>query len=65
MNDPYEVAPDIYVLPSYATVPGVGVLPNNVFLLLGEEPVRCKRGRVDPAPFRPPNYCLPTRGISA
>ena len=41
---PYEVAQDIYVLPSPVTIPGVGVLPNNAFLVLGEEPMLVDTG---------------------
>lgn len=44
MNDPYRVAEDIYVLPSHVSIPGVGSLPVNAFLLLGKEPVLVDTG---------------------
>jgi glyoxylase-like metal-dependent hydrolase (beta-lactamase superfamily II) len=44
MNDPYRVTEDIYVLPSHFSIPGVGVLPVNAFLLLGIEPVLVDTG---------------------
>lgn len=44
MNDPYRVAEDTYVLPSHFSIPGVGVLPVNAFLLLGEEPLLVDTG---------------------
>lgn len=44
MNAPYQVAPDIYILPSYAAIPGVGILPVNAFLVTGEEPLLVDTG---------------------
>ncbi len=44
MRDSYEVAPGIHVLPSQATIPGVGILPVNAFLVLGTEPLLVDTG---------------------
>jgi glyoxylase-like metal-dependent hydrolase (beta-lactamase superfamily II) len=44
MNEPYPVAEDTYILPSYLSIPMVGVLAVNAFLLLGEEPVLVDTG---------------------
>jgi flavorubredoxin len=44
VNDPYQVAPDIYVLPSFAAIPEVGVLPVNAFVVLGDEPLLVDTG---------------------
>jgi flavorubredoxin len=52
MNQPYEVAPDTYILPSHVTVPGVGILPNNAFVVLGDEPLLIDTGlRAESAEF--------------
>ncbi len=44
MNDPYQVAEDVYILPSHISIPMVGVLAVNAFLLLGVEPVLVDTG---------------------
>jgi Metallo-beta-lactamase superfamily len=44
MNEPIRVTEDIYALPAHVTIPGVGVLPVNAFLILGEEPVLVDTG---------------------
>jgi flavorubredoxin len=44
MNEPYEAAPDIFVLPTFLSVPGVGFLPVNSFVILSEEPVLVDTG---------------------
>jgi hypothetical protein len=44
MDRPFEVAPDIYVLPSFVAIPAVGYLPVNAFLFAGDEPVLVDTG---------------------
>ena len=44
MDAPYEGSSDVYVLPTNITIPGVGVLPINAFLLMAEEPVLVDTG---------------------
>ena len=44
MNKPYQVTPDIYVLPSFFSIPGIGTLPVNAFVILAEEPVLVDTG---------------------
>jgi flavorubredoxin len=44
MNEPYNAAPDISVLPTFFRVPGMGVLPINAFVILSEEPVLVDAG---------------------
>lgn len=44
MNEPHRVSEDTYILPSHFAIPGVGVLPVNAFLILGEEPVLVDTG---------------------
>jgi hypothetical protein len=39
MDALYQAAPDVHVLPANLTLPGVGVLPVNAYLLMAEE--RC------------------------
>jgi len=46
MFEPYQVAPDIEVLPSYFPIPGLGILPINVFVLRAAEPVLVDTGLV-------------------
>ena len=42
--DPYQVGPDIYVLPAYFPIPGMGVIAINAFVIKGEEPVLVDTG---------------------
>ena len=52
MDAPYHAAPDVHVLPANLTLPGVGVLPANAYLLMAEEPVLIDTGiRVDTEDF--------------
>ena len=44
MDSPYQGAPDVHVLPSDVSLPGVGVLPINAFVLMAEEPVLVDTG---------------------
>jgi hypothetical protein len=44
MDVPYQAAPDVHVLASSVTLPGVGVLPINAYVLLAEEPVLIDTG---------------------
>ena len=44
MNEPHRVSEDTYILPSHFAIPGVGVLPVNAFLILGEEPLLVDTG---------------------
>jgi glyoxylase-like metal-dependent hydrolase (beta-lactamase superfamily II) len=44
MDAPYQAAPDVHVLPSHLPLPGIGVLPINAYVLLGEEPVLIDTG---------------------
>jgi flavorubredoxin len=44
MEQPYEAAPDIDVLPMYFPIPGFGSLPINAFVLKGQEPVLIDTG---------------------
>ena len=46
MFDPYGVAPDIHVVPSYFPIPGLGVVPVNAFVLQAAEPVLVDTGLV-------------------
>lgn len=39
MDAPYQAVPDVHVLPTNVTLPGVGVLPINAYVLHAEEPV--------------------------
>ncbi len=40
MDNPYQAAPDVHVLPTNLPLPGAGlVLPVNAYVLLSEEPV--------------------------
>jgi flavorubredoxin len=44
MELPFEVAQDVYVLPSWFEVPGLGLLAINAFLLAGREPILVDTG---------------------
>ncbi|MDQ3680142.1 MAG: MBL fold metallo-hydrolase [Actinomycetota bacterium] len=44
MDAPYQAAPDVHVLPTNLSLPGVGVLPVNAYVLLAEEPVLIDAG---------------------
>lgn len=44
MDAPYQSAPDVHVFPANLSLPGVGVLPINAFLLMAEEPVLIDTG---------------------
>jgi flavorubredoxin len=44
MDDPYQGAPDVHVLPANLPLPGVGVLPINAYVLMAEEPVLIDSG---------------------
>lgn len=46
MLEPYEVTPDIHVVPSYFPIPGLGILPVNAFVLKAAEPVLVDTGLV-------------------
>lgn len=46
MFEPYQVAPDVTVLPSYFPIPGLGILPINAFVLRATEPVLVDTGLV-------------------
>ena len=39
MDEMYQGAEDVHVLPANLSLPGMGVLPVNAFLLMAEEPV--------------------------
>jgi glyoxylase-like metal-dependent hydrolase (beta-lactamase superfamily II) len=40
----YQGAPDVHVFPAYLSLPGIGVLPVNAYLLMAEEPVLIDSG---------------------
>lgn len=44
MLEPYKAGPDVYVLPTDVSIPGVGHLPVNAFVLLAEQPVLIDSG---------------------
>lgn len=44
MENPYQPAPDVHVLPSAVVVPGVGVITANAFVLSSEQPVLIDTG---------------------
>jgi len=46
MFPPYKAAKDIYVLPAYFPIPGLGIIPVNAFLLKSAEPVLIDTGLV-------------------
>ena len=52
MDEPYQASPDVHVRPSNFSLPGVGVVPTNAYVLLAEEPVLVDTGiAVDRAEF--------------
>ncbi len=44
MEKCYQAAPDIFVIPSSFTIPGMGVIPANAFVLKAKEPVLVDTG---------------------
>ena len=44
MNKPYQVSPDITVLPAHFPIPGAGFLPVNAFVIKAEEPILVDTG---------------------
>jgi glyoxylase-like metal-dependent hydrolase (beta-lactamase superfamily II) len=44
MDSPYQGSSDVHVLPTNLTLPGVGVLPINAYLIMAEEPVLIDSG---------------------
>jgi glyoxylase-like metal-dependent hydrolase (beta-lactamase superfamily II) len=44
MDTPYQVGPDIHVLPTSLPLPGVGILPVNAYVIRTEEPVLVDSG---------------------
>jgi glyoxylase-like metal-dependent hydrolase (beta-lactamase superfamily II) len=44
MDQPYRGADDVHVFPANLTLPGMGVLPVNAYLLMAEEPVLIDTG---------------------
>lgn len=44
MDSPYQGAPDVHVFPANLSLPGLGVLPINAYLLMAEEPVLIDTG---------------------
>lgn len=44
MDAPYQGSSDVYVFPANLSLPGVGVLPVNAYLLMAEEPVLIDTG---------------------
>jgi glyoxylase-like metal-dependent hydrolase (beta-lactamase superfamily II) len=44
MDKPYQVAPDIHVLPAHLPIPGMGFLPVNAFVIKAREPVLVDTG---------------------
>ena len=44
MNTPYQVIPDINVLPAHFPIPGAGFLPINAFVIKSKEPVLVDTG---------------------
>ncbi len=44
MDSPYQGSPDVHVFPANLSIPGVGVLPINAYLLMAEEPVLIDTG---------------------
>lgn len=44
MDQLYQSAPDVHVLPASLTLPGIGVLPVNAFVLMSEQPVLIDTG---------------------
>jgi glyoxylase-like metal-dependent hydrolase (beta-lactamase superfamily II) len=44
MDKPYQVAPDIHVLPAHLPISGMGFLPVNTFVIKAREPVLVDTG---------------------
>lgn len=44
MDSPYQAAPDVHVLSTHISLPGIGVLPINAYVLTAEEPVLIDTG---------------------
>jgi hypothetical protein len=44
MDNPYQGSADVHVLPTNLSLPGVGVLPINAYLVMAEEPVLIDSG---------------------
>jgi hypothetical protein len=44
MDNLYQGAPDVHVIPASLSLPGIGVLPVNAYLLMAEEPVLIDTG---------------------
>ena len=44
MDKPYQVAPDIHVLPAHLPISGIGFLPVNTFVIKAREPVLVDTG---------------------
>ena len=44
MDSPYQGSADVHVLPTNLSLPGVGVLPINAYLIMAEEPVLIDSG---------------------
>lgn len=44
METPYQAAPDVHVLPTAVSLPGMGVLPVNAYVLFADEPVLIDTG---------------------
>lgn len=44
MDAPYQAGPDVHVLPTHVTIPGLGVLPVNAYVLHAQEPVLVDTG---------------------
>ncbi len=44
MYEPFEVAPDTFILPSAVQVPGLGFIPLNAFVITGKEPILIDTG---------------------
>jgi flavorubredoxin len=42
--EPFQVEPDIYILPAYFPIPGMGVIAINAFVIKGKEPVLVDTG---------------------
>jgi len=44
MDKPYQVAPDVHILPAYFPIPGMGFLAVNAFVIRAEQPVLVDTG---------------------
>ena len=52
MDTAYKAGADVWVLPTHLSVPAVGVIPINAFLILASEPVLVNTGiKVDSEEF--------------